>query len=644
MANSLIPVEYETTLLENIQVIEVETSVDTFLIPERLVKEGLITSFLDDLSEAITTEKGLDKSFTAKYRLSRGELEIIKELYTKISELRNKGMDTIWIPVIKSYLAPLTFLESFDYIIGNPPWLAYRYIADPKYQTIVKCMIKDSYSLVLDEHLMTHMELATLFFTRSADKYLRDGGIIGFVMPRAIFSADQHDAFRSGRFTGVKLEFKKVIDCEGVEPLFYVPTCVVIAKKGRKTEFPVEGLTIKGKLPELRHKVLPLYEALKQLNIEKVKFYYNRIGARSFLGTKEVTIEPRRSWYYPYFYQGATIVPQSCWFVDVVDTSKPDVIVVQSSKRSSVRGKIKEVIPPLPVEREFIYGVLTSAEILPFIHLPPNIAVLPIRPRGTGYEIITREMALRQNYKHLAKWLEEAERTWNKVRGAKMENLYNWLNYQRKLTIHNSGRVYRVVYLTSGTYLAAAIVRNDVFEVEIPIGKFLVHGVIIGHTLYRYDTRNKDEAYYLVAILNSSVLDELIKPLQAKGGFGERHIVKKPLEFPIPKYNPSNGIHRKLAELGREATRKAYEVLPDALRKYGYDTKLKERGFLMPQEVGRVRSAIREALTDILNEIDNLVIKLLGMSSKEETGLLKYLKGESMNFSGSDGDEHHRFI
>ena len=628
MANSLIPIEYGRTIIDDVQVVKVETSVDTFLIPERLVRRGLVTRFLDDLREAINLGLGI-KELVTKYKLFGGELKIIKELYTKILELKNRDADTIWIPVIKSYLAPLAFLESFDYIIGNPPWLAYRYIADPKYQSIIKRMIKDVYSLVLDEHLMTHMELATLFFVRSADKYLKDGGVIGFVMPRAIFSADQHDTFRGGKFIGIKLGFKKIIDCEKVEPLFYVPTCVVIARKGEDTKFPVEGYIVKGRLLERLHKMLPLDEALKCLSIEKVKFYYNKIGARSFLDTKEVTIKPRRSWYYPYFYQGATIVPQSCWFVDIVDASKLDVVVVQSSKRSTVRGKIRETIPPMPVEREFIYGVLTSAEVLPFAHLPPNIAVLPIRSRGESYELITRELAAKLGYKHLARWLEEAEKIWNKVRGAKKERLtlYERLDYQRLLTSQSSKAKYRVVYLRSATYLAACIVKNEPIELEWMKGIVKLNGILADATLYRYDTDNEDEAFYLVAVFNSLLLDELIKPVQSRGQFGPRDIHKKPLEFPIPKYDPDNDVHRKLSELGRRTTQKVYEILPSILKKFGYDAKLKQRGFLMPQEVGRVRGAIRNEIQELINEIDSLVQTLLAIeSSKGLGGLLKYLK------------------
>ena len=28
--------------------------------------------------------------------------------------------------------------DRFDFILGNPPWLSYRYIADPDYQAEIK--------------------------------------------------------------------------------------------------------------------------------------------------------------------------------------------------------------------------------------------------------------------------------------------------------------------------------------------------------------------------------------------------------------------------------------------------------------------------------------------------------------------------
>jgi hypothetical protein len=270
-------------------------------------------------------------------------------------------------------------------------------------------------------------------------------------------------------------------------------------------------------------------------------------------------------------------------------------------------------MPVLPVERKFIYGVFTSAEVPPFCHLPLNTAVLPIVPEGSRYRVIRKEEALRMGYTKLAQWLEEAEKIWSEVRGEKEERMtvYDWLDYQHKLSVQNPRAKYRVVYLGSGTNLAAAVVdvENVLKENQ------LINGVVIESTLYHYDTDNAEEAYYLAAILNSSVLDELIKPMQSKGEFGERDIHKKPLEFPIPRYNPSNEVHRKLAELGKKASEAAQHILPQLLSRRGYDERLKERSVLMPQEVATLRRDISERLKDIIKQIDDLVIELLKTGS-----------------------------
>jgi len=641
MANSVIAGEQPETQAfvevrgerRPVNVLKVSTVAGDFLIPLRLVESGKALQLLSDLRERLKFGYSFDHVSVHRaldpYNLADDERQVVRELYDKLLELRSRGVDDVWIPIIKSYLIPTLFRGSFDYVVGNPPWIAYRHIADPDYQAKIKSLVKDYYELVRDENLITHMEMATLFFVRSIDFYLKDEGFIGFVMPRAVFSADQHDAFRRGSVSHVKYEFIEFIDCEKVSPLFYVPACAIIARKGGEARYPIDAIIVSGKLPEDGHKVIPLSEALvnKYLNIERgKKLYLNVIGPRSFLDYSEFRIHGIRSYYYKYFYQGATIVPQLCWFVDVVEASHPNFVIVQSSRRVGVRGHIKEKIGPLPVEREFIYGALSSAEVLPFCHLPPNIAVLPIRPArsGKGYEIIRKEVAFKMGYPYLAKWLEEAEKVWSKVRGEKEVDLYEWLDYQHKLSRQNPNAKYKVVYLRSGTHLAACVVEKKPLRVD----NVELKGIIIESTLYRFETDNLDEAYYLVSILNSKVLDDLIKPLQSKGKYGERDIHKKLLEFPIPKFNPNDPIHRRLAELGRKASEEANRILPRLLAEFGYDEKLRERGTLMPQEVARLRQAIRDNLESILEEIDDLVGKLLSESvkSRETTGLGRWLK------------------
>jgi len=609
--------------VEPVEVVKVPTAAGDFLIPLRLVESNKTLQLLSKLREPLKNEYDVThqrvRNVLSQYDLTDAERQLIKELYNNLLELKKKNIDDVWIPVIKMHLVPTLYKNSFDYVIGNPPWIAYRFITDPKYQEKIKELVKDKYGLVKDEHLMTHMEVATLFFVRAIDLYLKDGGLIGFVMPRAIFSADQHDAFRRGNASAVKYKFLKIIDCEGVTPLFYVPTCAILAKKGDKTDYPIEAVTVSGKLPEDRHKVMPLNEALERYLKKESgkKLYLNEIGSRSFLAYWKLDTRGKRSHYYNYFYQGATIVPQPCWFVDVICASHPDLVYVETSKRALLRAKVKNKIGPLPIERDFIYGVLTSAEVLPFCHLTPNIAVLPILPHGNGYQILKRQTANQLKYKKLADWLQKAEEIWDEVRGQKVKlDLYGRINYQNLLARQNPHAKYKVVYLRSGTYLAATVVENKPHELPLNLpdkncsGTVELKGIIIESTLYWFETDDINEAYYLAAILNSHILDELIKPMQSKGQFGERDIHKKPLEFPIPKYNENNDVHRKLAVLGKEASEKVCNILPNLLKEYGYDKKLKEHGTLLPQEVGRLRSAIREEIKDILDQIDELVLQL----------------------------------
>jgi hypothetical protein len=374
---------------------------------------------------------------------------------------------------------------------------------------------------------------------------------------------------------------------------------------------------VSGKLPKESHKVIPLQEAKKYLKFEEKRLYFNKVGSRSFLDYKKVVLKAQKSHYYELFRQGATIVPQSCWFVDVVDERR-DFLVVKSSGRVKVRGKVEHEIPPLPVEKRFIYGVLTSAEVMPFCHLPPNIAVLPIIPAGSKYKVVTKDLAKNLRYNYLVQWLNKAEEVWNKARGEKRGKMtiYQRLDYQRGISDQNPSAKFKVVYLRSSKYLAATVV-----EVERAVkGDLKLNGIVAGHTLHYYDTNDVGEAFYLVSILNSSILDELIKPMQSKGSFGERDICKKLFEYPVPKYDSAKPIHKRLSELGMKATNVAQENLPQILKEHGYDEKLRERGVLLPQEVATVRRELRERLRDLINKIDDMFLELLKeVSGREET-------------------------
>ena len=91
---------------------------------------------------------------------------------------------------------------------------------------------------------------------------------------------------------------------------------------------------------------------------------------------------------------------------------------------------------------------------------------------------------------------------------------------------------------------------------------------------------------YLAAILNSNVINKIIKPYQSRGKFGPRDICRLPFEQNVPQFDPDDKLHAQIASLGIAASKEARR-LPRTSR-----TKTK-------------------AAISVMGEIDRLILMLL---------------------------------
>jgi len=529
----------------------------------------------------------------------------IAEVFRHFIEARR---DTIWAFVLKNAYKPLFLRGRFDLVVGNPPWLSYRFVEQLDYQKFLKERITKTYKLLSGKaELITQMELGTLFLLRSADLYLKEGGLIAFVLPRSIFSADQHDALRQGTFKGVHLSWSELWDLEGVEPLFNVPACVLF---GRKTPHPpafggVRGELLSGRLPRRNASLL---EAEAVLKVEEVQFFLNQRGKRSFWGTKG-SVRGAVSPYKKRFFQGATIVPRAFWFVEVAPSPlgfDPNLPPLLTSRRAQEQAKdaYRGIVFKGNVESRFLYATLLSTDLLPFGHLDYRLVVLPIEPEGDHYRLLTADQARRRGYIWLAEWLERVQAEWEKRRGAKATRMdaLAWLDYRHKASSQNPEAVYRVIYPASATYVCACVVKNRPVEFERGGPTLQAAGFVVDYVTYSLETEDEGEAYYLAAVLNAPTTDNLIKPAQARGLWGPRHICKKALDLPIPQFDPAQAEHRRLAELGKACSERVAAWLAAA-------------GPGKTQSIGRLRGVVREMLKEELAEIDECTARILGMGT-----------------------------
>jgi len=473
---------------------------------------------------------------------------------------------------------PKNTLQEFDIIVGNPPWIVMRNIKNKEYQEYLKKEVL-KYNLLNKEdvHLFSQIEMATLFFYKCSDLYLKTNGIIGFVMPRSVIGGTiQHTNFRS--FQKPSLKLVKILDLENVQPLFNMPACVLIALKGKITEYPVMAIKYSGELPKKNAK---LQEVKNLLSIEHYEYFPPKFPAV-------------RSYYFDKFKVGASIFPRTFYFIDIISSAN-DLFLVQTSKEI-----LKIVKPPWKVElkgkieAKFIYLTLLAWEIVPFGYLKLRPVVLPIEPSNGNFFIFDYTKLQELGFVGVSEWFKEAQKFWEEKRTSKstkrFPRLIDRLNYGELLTRQNPNKRYVVIYNATGTDVVSCVIdRKFLSSSEYPS-----NGFIVDVKSWFYETDNEYEAYYLSAIFNSELINKLIKPFQPRGLFGARAIHRRPLFFSIPKFEDDNEIHVELAKVSKLCHEKVKNML--------LNEKIKGNG---------ARNQVRKHLRNEIEHINNLVSKLL---------------------------------
>jgi hypothetical protein len=383
-------------------------------------------------------------------------------------------------------------------------------------------------------------------------------------------------------------------------PLFNVPSCVIIADKNdtASIQYPLTGKVLRGKLDRKNESLI---DAEKTLKSDTVEFSLHTRGNRSFWATGESLRVQETSYYKDMFAEGATIVPRSFWFVELspvplgFDHNLPPLQTAERARKEA-KDAYKSVFLKDNVESRFLYATLLSTDLLPFGHLDYRMVVLPIEPFGDKYKLFNPEEARKMGFLYLSRWLEKAEKELKERRGSKAEimNILERLDYRKKLTLQNPNTTYRVLYPASASFLCAAVVKNEPITFEIKGQYIEAQGFLADCKTYYMETSNQFEAYYVSSILNSSLIDNLIKPMQSRGLWGPRDIHKKVFELPIPELDNTNPVHYRLFELGCTCSDKVKEWL-----KSGGKGEIKS--------IGKLRSMVRKMLEEDIGEIDTLV-------------------------------------
>ena len=113
------------------------------------------------------------------------ERQTIGETIRTMQRLHDRGRNHIWAYYTRNMVRPVALSRSkVDVLIGNPPWINYNQTADILRDEL-KSLSRNRYGIWAGGRYATHQDVAGLFFSRSVDLYLKNGGVIGFVLPHS---------------------------------------------------------------------------------------------------------------------------------------------------------------------------------------------------------------------------------------------------------------------------------------------------------------------------------------------------------------------------------------------------------------------------------------------------------------------------
>ena len=578
----------------------------TFTIPMELARRQ---ADIDQLISAMATaiDQGQDaQHVTDAYEMSDQCRQSIKTVAAQMKELHAADRNHVWAYYIRNMIRPAVIAEQkVDRIIGNPPWLTYGQSADIIREEL-RGMSEKRYQIWAGGKLAPHQDIATLFYTRCAELYAKVNAVIGMVLPHSALRSGQHLKWRSGHYrqrirrnapsVSLNLRIHEPWDLDNVVPDFFpMPASVVFA------EFPGVG---QGTA------LAPATVEIWRGNWEKD--YAGISRKREALHHDDGKF---KSPYAKLSSQGPTIVDRRLFFVETV----PHTAMLPAANTTNVRPRATSQdkmnyegqlhLLEGVVSNDHLFDIYLGECVAPYIALDPLKAALPVhRPTMTmpldhdecdddrhdacRLDVDVLHQTMQRRWNNAADMYRQAHKN------QAINDLYSRLNHQNILTsqleylqgIIAGDQAVRVAYTQSGQPTAAVIHDNN---------------AIVDRKLYQTKCRSEDEAYYVLAVINSAELAAAAAAFMTKGLYGARDFEKHGWKLPVPRYDASDSLHIRLSELGKFAEQECQALIEHS------DIMYKPAGDAQSRAARRLLRHQWQPTSDAAQAIEDAVAQLL---------------------------------
>ncbi|MEX2719347.1 MAG: class I SAM-dependent DNA methyltransferase [Candidatus Sigynarchaeota archaeon] len=500
---------------------------------------------LPDKTSAIAAIAGMDKN----------PLAIFMTAVNLFMLLRRAGIEGAFPSL---YLGDALFpsepkaLSGLDLVIGNPPWIVLGGIENAAYKERLKQLAIDL-GIYVGGKNASNLEIAALFFYKFLD-HLKPGHWVFFLLPNSIITGSQHDKARV--FAG----FDAIQAWRFSRQPFKIHSICLAGRKAAGSQqfdykFPFTLVTVQdveGGEQSFIKGGCDIYEP-GSIKTSAMGGPVRSIGRLIPADQKKRLLPRGKSPYASLFYKGAQIFPRTMFFVDITREFGADadgcVLITPSSLVQPKKLGRWNFLPykESKVEKKYIYKIAKSTFLVPFQLVQSLDAFLPCTfdARSRKLDLVPDSLLLPAAAAHMGMLQTAFSR--NLKPGAAHTSLREIINYQNCLTNPRQMAPLKVAYNGGGSIVKGALIEGS---------------VIVDYSMFYCPVSSMDEGLYLVAYLNAPSLTESVKLVGSTGFHGSlRNIVKHPLDFPWPIYDPGDPMHVEVARLGKKLEAVARSIM-----------------------------------------------------------------------------------
>lgn len=445
----------------------------------------------------------------------------------------------------------------YDLVVGNPPWMNREAMADIHWKQTQP--LWQHYGLFVAHEGMDHIlgkakkDLAMLMVYACADKYLQEGGHLGFVIPHSAFKSGGAGAgFRRFQTDTLALRVWQVDDLSSSQsfPGAAAPAAVLFLQKGSPTRYPVQyniwyARTRRHIADDTVSSIHTLFVSA-QAEAEPVNPFDLTspwiTGSRPALDSLKRLRGPSDYTAHAGAYTGGA---NSVYWLDVLETIPGGFL--------RVRNIVETARLPVPqvealIEADLVFPLLRGSDVRRWSAAPGAFILLVQNPQTRrGYEVTW----LQQHYPLTYAYLLQFE-TFLRQRST-------YRRYFRTGT-----PFYTMFDVGEYTFAPVKVVWQGmgVGQMRAAVTTATARPVIPNQAMHPFIAlSDADEAHYLAACLNSAVFEFAVLSHTGRRSrsFAQPGLLKR---LCLSRYQPDDARHQMLAGLSRQAHDSSGDISP----------------------------------------------------------------------------------